>query len=98
MVHIAIVDVKKENSYCICDWGVCYFYEVPTISWSYIRPTNNTHNLAYFLEMSATRTNNRHIARAVEQGASSPVLSQAGVVKILLAVVICHYPPNIKMD
>ena len=60
---------------------MCYFYEVPTISWSYIRPTNNTHNLAYFLEMSATRTNNRHIARAVEQGASSPVLSQAGVVK-----------------
>ena len=31
--------------------------------------------------MSATSTNNRHIARAVEQGASSPVLSQAGVVK-----------------
>ena len=31
--------------------------------------------------MSATCTNNRHIARAVEQGASSPVLSQAGVVK-----------------
>ena len=30
--------------------------------------------------MSATSTNNRHIARAVEQGASSPVLSQAGVV------------------
>ena len=48
--------------------------------------------------MSATSTNNRHIARAVEQGASSPVLSQAGVVKMLLAVVICHYPPNTKID
>ena len=31
--------------------------------------------------MSATSTNNRYIACAIEQGASSPVLSQAGVVK-----------------
>ena len=31
--------------------------------------------------MSDSSTNNRHIARAVQQGAPSPVLSQAGVVK-----------------
>ena len=30
--------------------------------------------------MSDSSTNNRHIARAVQQGAPSPVLSQAGVV------------------
>ena len=31
--------------------------------------------------MSDSSTNNRHIACAVQQGAPSPVLSQAGVVK-----------------
>ena len=46
--------------------------------------------------MFATSTNNRRIAHAVDQRASFPVLSQAGVVKMLVAVASC--PPKIKID
>ena len=42
-------------------------------------PTDYTHKFSV-TTMSAVRTNYRHIARAGQQGAPSPVLSQAGVV------------------